>query len=132
MHDFAVEQVRLHLNAALKIAEDAGLWFLLARVELRARQVDAAEYALSRAQVHGFPRERLLPYIAELRFLQRRFADVRGLFAELGDQPGIPALAQSRIFWPGLSLNIARSCGHERDGIWPAAESERLRRHAAT
>lgn len=101
MHDFAVEQVRLHLNAALKISEDAGLWFLLARVELRARQVDAAEYALSRAQVHGFPRERLLPYIAELRFLQRRFADVRGLFAELGDQPGIPALAQSRIFWLG-------------------------------
>lgn len=98
---FSVEQVRLHAEAALRLGEDAGLWFLLARLELRARRVEPAALALQRAEQLGFVRERLLPYLAELRFLQKRYAEVRRLFVELGDQPGIPALRQCRAFWVG-------------------------------
>lgn len=100
MRSFSADQVRRYANDALLVdAEDAGLWFLLTRLELFCGQVDAAEHALYQAQRGNFARERLLPYLAELRFLQRRFTEVRALFAELADRPGVPALAQSRRFW---------------------------------
>lgn len=105
MRAFSAEQVRKFANDALHIDEsDAGLWFLLTRLELSCGQVDAAEHALYQAQECDFARERLLPYFAELRFLQRRFPEVRAMFDELADRPGMPALAQSRRFWrPELS-----------------------------
>jgi hypothetical protein len=106
MQDFTIGQVRQHAAGALQIEEDAGLWFLLARLELRARDAGAAERALSRAQQCGFARERLLPYLAELRFLQGRFSEVRRLFVELADEPGVPALAKSRGFWLGRSVPV--------------------------
>ncbi len=99
MQEFSAEQVRMHGGEALRIADDAGLWFQLARLELRTHRATAAEHALVRARQCGFARERLLPYIAELCFLQKRFDDVRTLFAKLADQPGMPALAQSRRYW---------------------------------
>ena len=100
MQSFSAEQVRKHTRAALDVDDtDAGLWFMLARLELMRGSVDAAEYALLKAQEANFARERLLPYIAEMRFLQRRYDLVRQLFAELSDQPGLPALAQSRRYW---------------------------------
>ena len=105
MRFFSAEQVRKYANDALQIEQsDAGLWFLLTRLELFCGQVDAAEHALYQAQQCSFARERLLPYFAELRFLQRRFAEVRAMFDELADRPGLPALAQSRRYWrPDLS-----------------------------
>lgn len=100
MRIFSAEQVRKYAHEALQVdADDAGLWFLLTRLELACGEVDAAEYALYHAQQGSFARERLLPYLAELRFLQRRFDEVRELFDELTHRPGVPALAQSRRFW---------------------------------
>ena len=100
MRSFSADQVRKYANEALLVdADDAGLWFLLTRLELFSGRVDAAEHALYQAQRGNFVRERLLPYLAELRFLQRRFSEVRELFDELADRPGVPALAQSRRFW---------------------------------
>lgn len=102
MQLFSAEQVRQHAQRALQIVPDsAGIWFLLARLELQMRQVDAAEHALRRAQQGGFARERMLPYLAELRFLQRRYAEVRALFAELQGRPGVPALLPVRRYWLG-------------------------------
>ena len=100
MRNFSADQVRKYANEALQVAQDdAGLWFLLTRLELFSGRVEAAEHALFQAQRGNFARERLLPYFAELRFLQRRFDEVRMLFDELADRPGVPALAQSRRFW---------------------------------
>lgn len=100
MRSFSADQVRRYGDAALRInREDAGLWFLLTRLELFSGDVAAAEIALSEAQKRNFARERLLPYWAELRFLQRNFGEVRLLFSELANQPGVPALAQSRAYW---------------------------------
>ena len=102
MQSFSADQVRHHIDAALEVrGNDAGLWFLLARLELQQRQVKKAEFALTNAQRTGFARERLLPYLAELRFLQGHYGDVRALFAELAGRPGIPALAPARRYWLG-------------------------------
>jgi hypothetical protein len=105
MRSFSAGQVRKYAVQALQLqADDAGLWFLLTRLELFSGDVDAAERALTEARKGNFARERLLPYLAELRFLQHRYDEVRVLFDELADQPGVPALAQSRRYWrPELS-----------------------------
>jgi polysaccharide biosynthesis protein PelE len=100
MQKFSAEQARLYAGQSLALdADDAGLWFMLARLELHAGHVAAAEHALQEAQKGDFARERLLPYYAEMRFLQKRFTEVRGLFAELIGHPGVPALAQVRRYW---------------------------------
>ena len=100
MRSFSADQVRKYAVEALQVRDDdAGLWFLLMRLELFSNRVDAAEHALYEAQNGSFARERLLPYFAELRFLQRRYDEVRSLFEELADSPGVPALAQNRRFW---------------------------------
>ncbi|GAA4015008.1 hypothetical protein [Actimicrobium antarcticum] len=100
MRSFSAGQVRKYAYRALELnTGDAGLWFLLTRLELFSGQVEAAAQALMQAQKGQFAQERLLPYFAELRFLQRRFDEVRALFDELADQPGVPALAQSRRYW---------------------------------
>ena len=105
MRSFSAGQARKYAVRAVQLQpEDAGVWFLLTRLELFCGDVDAAERALAEARKGNFARERLLPYLAELRFLQRRYDEVRALFDELADQPGVPALAQSRRFWrPELS-----------------------------
>jgi hypothetical protein len=110
MRSFSADQVRKYAVEALQVKDDdAGLWFLLTRLELFSGRVDAAEHALYEAQKGSFARERLLPYFAELRFLQRRFDEVRALFSELADRPGVPALAQSRRYWspPATQGNAA-------------------------
>jgi hypothetical protein len=100
MRSFSAEQVRRYAVAALRLRDDdAGLWFLLTRLELFSHRVEVAEHALFAAQEASFARERLLPYFAELRFLQRRFDEVRHLFDEMADRAGVPALAQSRHYW---------------------------------
>ncbi|MET0963890.1 MAG: hypothetical protein ABWY05_13905 [Noviherbaspirillum sp.] len=100
MRRFAGEQVRRHIQDAQRHgAGDAGLWFMLARLELQAGDVDAAAHALEQARDSGFARERLLPYIAELRFLQRRYGDVRQLFGELQPTSTLPAAAALRGYW---------------------------------
>ncbi len=102
MRVFSAEQARSHAGQVLGVnPSDAGVWFLLARLELQMGAAEAANHALQQAQRTGFARERMLPYLAEMRFLQRRYADVRMLFAELADVPGVPALAQARRFWLG-------------------------------
>lgn len=100
MRDFSAQQVREHAAAAQVVRiGDAGIWFLLGRLELQMRDIAAAEVALQQAQVLGFARERLLPYLAELRFQQHRYADVRALFRELIGVPGVPALLPVRHYW---------------------------------
>lgn len=126
MQIFSAEQVRLHAGHALAVnPDDAGVWFLLARLELQMCQVEAAEHALQQAQKGGFVRERILPYLAEMRFLQKRYADVRALFAELGGGPGVPALVQTRRYWLGPSSDEKKT-GNVSEAVVPAATEQRL------
>lgn len=99
MRLFSAAQVREHILLAQQYRHDAGLWFMLARLELAQGNADAAQAALQQAENEQFTHERLLPYLAELRFLQRRFAEVRALFAEPRNTRYLPALLPLRDYW---------------------------------
>lgn len=99
MRLFCVDQVRENVAKAHEYLPDAGLWFMLARLELMQRNTEAAEQALLQASSGEFTRQRLLPYMAELRFLQRRFGEVRALFEESGRGVGLPALLPFSYYW---------------------------------
>jgi tetratricopeptide (TPR) repeat protein len=100
MQKFAAEEAFRHARDALGIdAEDAGLWFMLGRLALATGDFARAGDALERARVQGFPRERMLPYLAELLFRQGRFSEVRALFGEFRGKPSVPALAPLRRYW---------------------------------
>jgi hypothetical protein len=116
MRSFAADQVRSHIGAAHRIsADDAGLWFMLARLELQARNTDAAQGALARAEAAGFAHARLLPYVAELRFLQGRHEEVRRMFAELQPDAELPAIAAMRRYWHGTGGADGRATSHTKD-----------------
>ncbi|MFY9261304.1 MAG: hypothetical protein WAO71_12445 [Gallionella sp.] len=101
MRLFSATQVREHIQLAqqYRAEQDAGLWFMLARLELSQGNADAADHALQHANTEKFTYERLLPYLAELRFLQRRFADIRALFADARNAHYLPALMPLRDYW---------------------------------
>lgn len=100
MHKFAGSQVRQHiLEAQRHDTSDAGLWFMLAKLELQNCDIGAAQQALERARVGGFAHERLIPYIAELYFLQHRHSEVRQLFSELNAASTLPAVRAMRKYW---------------------------------
>jgi hypothetical protein len=100
MLKFAAAEAQRHARAALDIdAEDAGLWFMLGRLALATEDLDLAAEGFEAAGARGFPRERMLPYLAELLFRRRRFSQVRTLFGELRGKPAAPALLALRRYW---------------------------------
>ena len=97
---FAASEALRHARAALDGgAADGGLWFMLGRLALTIEDLPEAATALEQAGRHGFPRDRMLPYLAELLFRQGRYSDVRKLFGELRGKPGVPAMAPLRRYW---------------------------------
>lgn len=96
----AAEQARHHGQAATQIRDDdAGLWFLLARVELDLGRIEEAQRALERAGRLGFPRDQTVPYEAEIEFLQRRYDRIPALFATMRTPPTALRLAAIHRFW---------------------------------
>jgi hypothetical protein len=45
------------------------------------------------------PRRSVLPYLAQLRFAQRRYDDVRRALLELGGEPGSETLSAMQQYW---------------------------------
>jgi len=67
---------REHAEAALAREPDAKMAVLLARIELRRRQPQAAEAQLERALRAGLPRASATPLLAEAAFQRRRFGEI--------------------------------------------------------
>jgi hypothetical protein len=59
---------------------------------------EAADY-MARAQALGFPRERLVPWLAEVEFLRGDFARVSELLASLGNAATLPMLKPVARYW---------------------------------
>lgn len=57
--------------------------FFLGRIFVRLRDTERAVAAFSRAIDAGYPRVKLLPYLAECAFYRRDYVSVRGLLREL-------------------------------------------------
>ena len=79
--------------------DDGALWLLLARIDLRSGDLEAAEAALRAAHDAGLGRASALPYWAELRFRQSRPQEVAELLRELGPAPAAGPLAAVQRFW---------------------------------
>lgn len=79
--------------------QDGSLWLLLARIDLRSGDLEAAETALRAAQEAGLARASALPYWAELRFRQSRPTEVAAVLRELGPAPAAGPLAAVQRFW---------------------------------
>jgi hypothetical protein len=110
MRAFAGNKVRSHANQALQVQEDGGLWFLLARLELQMQRTSEASTAIDRARHTGFAHERLLPYEAQLYFLEKRYDDVRPLLMMMSSS-GVPSLLPMLRYWldvPFLTLERSR------------------------
>ncbi|HYF60234.1 MAG TPA: lipopolysaccharide N-acetylglucosaminyl transferase [Burkholderiaceae bacterium] len=89
-----------HAHEALALrADDAGLWYLLGRVGLDAAEPDAGRAALERAAELGYPRERVVPWLAEYAFRERRYEDVRDLFTSLPTAPESMRTAAAHQYW---------------------------------
>ncbi len=100
MQRYALEQALIHTEQALDgTAADGARWLLIGRIRLKRGELREARTALAAALEHGMPRRNVLPYLAEVRFLERRYADVRKLMYELGAQPASEQLSALQQFW---------------------------------
>lgn len=97
---FTAREAWRHAHEALALrSEDAGLWYLVGRVGLEAGEPAAGQAALERAARLGFPRERLVPWLAEYAFRERRFDEVRALFGSLATPPDALRVAAAYAYW---------------------------------
>lgn len=100
---FTAQEADAHARAALEAdPDDLGLWFLLGRLGLARGDLDDASHAFETALARGYPRERVLPYLAELRFRQRRFSDVLMLVGELQRQRNAPVIEPVLRYWKSV------------------------------
>jgi hypothetical protein len=96
----AADQADAYASAALDAdPSDASLWRLRGRLALDQRNLDAADEMLQRAIDCGFPRERMLPYLAEVAYQRRDYARVRELLAEVEQRGSLPTLRAVLDYW---------------------------------
>ncbi|HMS78418.1 MAG TPA: lipopolysaccharide N-acetylglucosaminyl transferase [Burkholderiaceae bacterium] len=97
---FTAREAWRHAHEALAVrADDAGLWYLVGRLGLEADEPEAGRDALERAARLGFPRERLVPWLAEYAFRERRYDEVRALFGALATPPDALRVAAAYAYW---------------------------------
>ncbi len=98
----ALAEAEMHARKAQALAEgerDAALCLLLARLALAGDRADEATPLLERARALNFPRERLLPWLAEAAFRQGRHAEVAAIVGELAQDAGTPTLQPVIDYW---------------------------------
>lgn len=90
--NYAIEAIQIR-------DEDPGLWFVAARLALSCGLVSSAENCLQSALERGFPRVRVLPYLAECAFLQQDHEEVRRLLLTLRELQVLPGISPVVEFW---------------------------------
>jgi polysaccharide biosynthesis protein PelE len=82
--EHALRSAHKHAATASELLpQHAPAEFFLGRILVQLRDAERATIAFERAIAAGYPRVRLLPYLAECSFQRRDFAGVRGLLREL-------------------------------------------------
>jgi tetratricopeptide (TPR) repeat protein len=101
--------------------DDASLWRLRGRLALDRRDLDAADTMLQRAIDCGFPRERMLPYLAEAAYQRRDFARVRRLLGEMDSHAGGSTMHAVLAFWQAHDRPAALAAAAASHAVRPAA-----------
>jgi hypothetical protein len=78
---------------------DAALWLIRGRLALANALPNAAHEYIAHALELGFPRERLVPWLAEADFLRGDYARVSQLLASLGNAAALPTLKPVVKYW---------------------------------
>ncbi|PYE17203.1 hypothetical protein [Paraburkholderia silvatlantica] len=102
VYHHAIAEAEMHARRAQALAQgerDAALCLLLARLALARDRADEATPLLERARELSFPRERLLPWLAEAAFRQGRHAEAAAIVGELARHAGTPALKPVIDYW---------------------------------
>jgi tetratricopeptide (TPR) repeat protein len=100
LREHALARARAHLDQALSLdPEDGALWSLSGRLAAQEGGFDEAQRAFERARAFGLPEARVLPYLAEMAFRQRRFDDLRELARKLGASSPTQRTAQVIQYW---------------------------------
>ena len=91
--------LRYAAEALATVREDPALHFLHGRLLHEESRYAEAGRAYERALELGLPAGRVVPYLAELAYEQRDFAEVRRLLGTLGGWLGTPRLAPIVDYW---------------------------------
>nr|WP_223217482.1 hypothetical protein [Paraburkholderia phenoliruptrix] len=95
-----LQQADRYAQAALETdPDDAALWLIRGRLALESRSPDDAEEYIVRALDLGFPRERLVPWLAEVDFLRGNYARVSELLGSLSNAAALPTLKPVLRYW---------------------------------
>jgi len=95
-----LEQADRYARAALATDEkDAALWLIRGRLALAEGKPDEAGEYMERALELGFPRERLIPWLAEVAFLRGEYAQTGQWLATLGNAAALPTLKPAVTYW---------------------------------
>lgn len=95
-----LQQADRYAQAALETEPgDAALWLIRGRLALANGWPDAAQDHIARALELGFPRERLVPWLAEAEFLRGNYPSVSQLLASLGNAAALPTLKPVVNYW---------------------------------
>lgn len=85
LREFALQSAWRAAQEALPLCpHDGDLLVLVGRIALARGQLDDATRAFTQARALSVPHNRVLPYLAELAFLRRDFAETRALVQSLG------------------------------------------------
>lgn len=100
VYKHTLEQADRYAQAALETdSTDAALWLIRGRLALANGLPDAAHEHIGRALELGFPRERLVPWLAEADFLRGDYSSVTQLLASFGNAASLPTLKPAVKYW---------------------------------
>ncbi len=96
-----LEQADRYAQVALETDPgDAALWLIRGRLSLAQGMPEEEAHAhIERALELGFPRERLVPWLAEAAFLRGDYKRVSKLLASLGNAASLPTLKPVVKYW---------------------------------
>lgn len=107
--DYVLGEALVHAEAALQLdAADNDSLVLLGRLAMRQGRVEEAHERFNAALAHGVPQVRVLPYLAELAYLERDFEATRRLLAQLPGSAQSSMLEQVANYWLGATPAAGR------------------------
>ncbi|NYT64920.1 hypothetical protein H0A58_02920 [Alcaligenaceae bacterium] len=100
VHTYTLERVEQYGHEALTFNQkNAAMWYLLGRCALLRKQAGQAEAYFQQAQQHNFPMDRLLPWLAEVAFLQQDYGRIGKVLMPLRSSTTSPLLQPSVHYW---------------------------------
>ncbi|QET06000.1 MULTISPECIES: lipopolysaccharide N-acetylglucosaminyl transferase [Cupriavidus] len=100
VYRYTASQVERYASAALETQPDnASLWYMRGRLALTRNAPAESREWLERAESLGFPRDRVLPLLAEAAYLERDYAAVRKLMTAFDSPSPLPLVRPLLRYW---------------------------------